>query len=119
MAGEAQHEHHGIDYVEITVGSVEGAKTFYSEAFGWTFNDYGPDYAGIVGKHREVGGLTTGEASGGGPLVVLYSSDLDASLTAVVASGGKIVTPPFEFPGGRRFHFADPFGNELAVWSPH
>jgi len=112
------HTQHGIDYVEFTVRDLVAAKRFYGAAFGWTFNDYGPDYAGIQGRDREPGGLRrSDEARLGGPLVVLYSSDLKASLAAVRAAGGKIVKEPFAFPGGRRFHFEDPSGNELAVWS--
>lgn len=114
----AAHQHHCIDYIELTVKDVAKAKAFYGEAFGWQFSDYGPDYAGIKGKGREVGGLTKGKprVNGGGPLVVLFSNDLDASLAAVKAAGGK-VKKPFAFPGGRRFHFLDPSGNELAVWA--
>ena len=119
MADSSPHQHHGIDYVEITARDLTQAKAFYGGAFGWEFRDYGPGYAGIVGKEREVGGLAEGEPTGtGGPLVVLYSVDLDATLDGVTKAGGTIVKPPFDFPGGRRFHFADPSGNELAVWSP-
>lgn len=120
MSEHAAHEHHGIDYLELTAVDVADAKRFYAAAFGWSFNDYGPDYAGIRGAAREVGGLCKGDlvaARAGHPLVVLYSRDLDASLAAVVAAGGTIATAPFTFPGGRRFHFRDPSGNELAVWS--
>ncbi len=118
MARTSNHEHHGIDYVELTVTDVAAAKNFYSGAFGWTFNEYGPDYAGIVHGGREVGGLRKDAAvRAGGPLVVLYSRELDATLAAVRAAGGRIVAEPYEFPGGRRFQFADPSGNELAVWS--
>jgi len=114
----SQHTHHAIDYVEITVRDVAAAKRFYAGAFGWTFMDYGPGYAGIRGADREVGGLAQApDVEKGGPLVVLYSRDLDASVAAVRSAGGKIVKAPFEFPGGRRFHFEDPSGNELAVWS--
>jgi predicted enzyme related to lactoylglutathione lyase len=113
------HEHHAIDYVEITVGDLAEAKRFYVTAFGWTFNDYGPEYAGIQGKERELGGLRQAEpVRRGGPLVVLYSEDLEASRAAVESAGGTLVQEPFSFPGGRRFHFEDPSGNELAVWSP-
>jgi len=113
------HTHHAIDYIEITVTDIEDAKRFYAGAFGWSFNDYGPDYAGIKGPDGEIGGLTKGETvARGGPLVVLYSDDLDASLDAVRKAGGTIVKDPFEFPGGRRFQFTDPSGNELAIWSP-
>ena len=109
--------HQSIDYVEITVRDVAAAKVFYATAFGWAFNDYGPDYAGIVGPDHEAGDLSQGEPRPGGPLVVMYSDDLEATLDGVKAAGGRIVVEPFAFPGGRRFQFADPSGNELAVWS--
>jgi len=114
-----QHNHHEINYIEFEVGDMAQAKQFYEAAFDWKFNDYGPGYAGIQ-KHGggEVGGLRlTSEFATGGPLVILYSSDLDRSLEAVRAAGGDVTQEPFEFPGGRRFHFKDPSGNELAVWS--
>jgi uncharacterized protein len=118
MTTTPAHTHHTIDYVEITVTEVAAAKAFYASAFGWTFTDYGPEYAGIQGVGREQGGLTQGTPSGrGGPLVVLFSADLDATLNAVRAAGGRISTEPFRFPGGRRFHFLDPSGNELAVYT--
>lgn len=110
--------HHTIDYIEFTVREVAEARQFFTAAFGWGFNDYGPDYAGIQapGGDGEVGGLRPGDPVPGGPLVILYSDDLEATLDAVKAAGGRIVTEPFDFPGGRRFHFEDPSGNELAVW---
>jgi uncharacterized protein len=112
------HTHHGIDYVELTVHDLTAAKRFYGAAFGWKFNDYGPEYAGIQGVDGEVGGLHRTDALRlGGPLLILYSNDLDSSLAAVRAAGGRIVREPFSFPGGRRFQFADPSGNELGVWS--
>ncbi|MDP9799627.1 putative enzyme related to lactoylglutathione lyase [Catenuloplanes nepalensis] len=115
------HNHHAIDYVELTVTDLEAAKRFYGAAFGWRFNDYGPAYAGIRGPHDdapEAGGLSaTGEVRPGGPLVLLYSADLDATVDAVRAAGGRIVQGPYAFPGGRRFHFTDPSGNELGAWS--
>ena len=113
------HTHHAIDYVEFTVIDLEEAKRFYAAAFGWTFNDYGPEYAGIRGGDRELGGLhQTSQLRRGGPLVVVYSQDLDTTLSAVKLAGAEVLREPFPFPGGRRFHFADPSGNELAVWSP-
>lgn len=116
--GSAAHVHHTIDYIELTVTDLVEARRFYSAAFGWSFNDYGPDYAGIQGTDREVGGLRKDAAvSRGGPLVVLYSADLEQTLTATQDAGGTITKEPFAFPGGRRFHFTDPSGNELAVWS--
>lgn len=115
------HRHHSIDYIEIPALDVAAAKQFYSAAFGWGFNDYGPEYAGIQDPAvdgREAGGICRADETGsGGPLVILYSDDLDASLAAVVAAGGIIANGPYDFPGGRRFHFNDPSGNELAVWS--
>ncbi len=118
MNDETTHTHHAIDYIEITVTDIATAKDFYGSAFGWQFNDYGPDYAGIKGAHREVGGLARGETAPGGALVVLFSEQLDKTLDAVRNAGGTITKEPFTFPGGQRFHFSDPSGNELAVWTP-
>ncbi len=117
MSHHDRHTHHAIDYIEITVADVGAAKRFYAGAFGWTFQDYGLDYAGIQAAGREGGGLAKGTPGSGGPLVILYSKDLDASLAAVRAAGGTITKEPYSFPGGRRFHFADPSGNVLAVWA--
>lgn len=115
--------HHTIDYIEFTVRDLAESKRFYAAAFGWAFNDCGPGYSGIQrsGGEGEIGGLTQGEVaapSAGAPLVVLGSSALEASLAAVEGAGGTIVEPIFGFPGGRRFHFADPSGNVLGVWQP-
>ena len=112
--------HHAIDYIEISVTDVAAAKRFYGAAFGWRFNDYGPGYAGILGQgsDAEVGGFAqVDEVRAGGPLVVLYSNELEETVTAVERAGGRIAKSIFAFPGGRRFHFCDPAGNELAVWS--
>lgn len=112
------HAHHEIDYIEFLVRDIDASKRFYAAAFGWTFTDYGPDYAGIHGSAREQGGLRRADSvPKGGPLVVLYSADLEATHAAVKAAGGRIVQEIFSFPGGRRFHFEDPSGSELAVWS--
>ncbi|MGA9869878.1 MAG: VOC family protein [Rhodococcus sp. (in: high G+C Gram-positive bacteria)] len=116
----SNNKHHRIDYVELSVTDLAIARAFYSRAFGWEFNEYGPMYAGIVGADGgEVGGLAVTEAPApvGGPLVLLYSDDLDATVDAVRAAGGTIVNGPYAFPGGRRFHFSDPSGNELGVWA--
>jgi hypothetical protein len=114
--------HHTIDYVELTVTDLDAAARFYADAFGWRFTSYGPGYAGIRHPHDdaapEVGGLRLGEdVRPGGPLVLLYSADLDASVAAVTRAGGRVVAGPYPFPGGRRFSFTDPSGNELGVWS--
>jgi len=112
-----QHTHHSLDYLEITVTDMDAAKRFYAEAFDWEFNDYGPTYAGIRKGEGEVGGLRLDDTvQRGGPLPILYSADLDATVESVRAAGGEIVAPIFDFPGGRRFHFLDSSGNELAVW---
>ncbi|GAB2683993.1 VOC family protein [Thalassiella azotivora] len=122
MTSSASPRHHTIDYVELTVTDLQEAKRFYAEAFGWRFTDYGPGYAGITDPRDEsppeVGGLALGdETRPGGPLVLLYSDDLDESVDAVTRAGGRVVDGPYAFPGGRRFHFADPSGNELGVWA--
>ncbi len=110
--------HHRIDYIELTVSDMQAAQRFYREAFGWEFTDYGPDYAGIKLGDGEMGGMRSDVlVKVGGPLVILYSDDLEASRDAVTRAGGGISSEPFEFPGGRRFHFSDPSGNELAVWT--
>ena len=111
--------HHRIDYIEFSVLDMARAKAFYEQAFGWAFTDYGPGYAGIQGGEEEQGGLALSETpnAGGSPLVILFSTELDASRAAVAEAGGTIKVEPFDFPGGRRFHFVDTEGNELAVWS--
>ncbi|MGL5927379.1 MAG: VOC family protein [Dermatophilaceae bacterium] len=117
----SHHTHHALDYVELPVRDLERTRTFYASAFGWSFNDYGPDYAGIRDLDREgaeVGGFArSDDIAPGGVLLLLYSTDLDASLAAVVSAGGTIVREPFDFPGGRRFQFTDPDGHQLGVWS--
>lgn len=110
--------HHAIDYIEIAVADLNAAKRFYDAAFGWEFTDYGPTYAGIRrADGGEQGGLSgSGTRPRGGPLVLLWSADLDATAASVTAAGGTVVEGPYDFPGGRRFHFLDPAGNELGVW---
>lgn len=110
--------HHRIDYIEFSVTDMAEAQRFYRAAFGWEFTDYGPEYAGIRRGDGEAGGFTVADAvTGGGPLVILYSGALERTLGAVRDAGGTITKDIFGFPGGRRFHFRDPSGNELAVWS--
>jgi len=114
--------HHKINYIEFAATDVARAKEFYGKVFGWKFQDYGPEYASFDRASAGIdGGFWTekaGEAFGkSAPLVVLYSADLKATETAIVAAGGSIVAPTFAFPGGRRFHFSDGIGNVLAVWS--
>ena len=116
------HDRH-INYIELPATDMSAAKKFYSTAFGWTFTDYGPEYASFSAKEAGVdGGLrgdgqVTAALEGTGVLVVLYASELEGTLSRVQSAGAPIAKPIFSFPGGRRFHFRDPSGNELAVWS--
>ncbi|SOC42814.1 hypothetical protein SAMN05892877_110161 [Rhizobium subbaraonis] len=107
-----------IDYIEFNVADIARSKAFYGSAFGWTFTDYGPEYCEFQ-DGRLTGGFTTLAPvnAGGGPLVILFADDLEDALTRVEMAGGRIARPIFPFPGGRRFHFSDPDGYELAVWS--
>jgi predicted enzyme related to lactoylglutathione lyase len=108
-----------IDYIELGVTDIPHAKRFYGDLFGWTFEDYGDDYT-TFNHGRGQGGFTKVETvTRGGALIVLYARDLEDIERTVSAAGGKIVRDIFSFPGGRRFHFADPSGNELAIWSDH
>jgi predicted enzyme related to lactoylglutathione lyase len=114
--GQAENDRR-IDYVEFPVTDIEEAKGFYSEVFGWSFTDYGPEYTSFF-DGRLAGGLWKSDTvASGGPLIVLYAVDLPGIEARVKMHGGRIVKETFEFPGGRRFHFTDPSGNELAVWS--
>ena len=108
-----------IDYIEMPAREPAVAKRFFTELFGWTFEDYGPDYvafseSGLEGGFRSI---EEGEDLMNGALVILYHENLSEIKDQVVKAGGKIVQEIFSFPGGRRFHFADPSGNELAIWS--
>lgn len=107
----------GINYIEFGVRNIAETKRFYGDAFGWTFQDWGDDYASFSEAGVD-GGFRSDDASTiGRPLVILYSVDIEGALRRVEKAGGKLVKPIFSFPGGRRFHFADPAGNELAIWS--
>lgn len=114
--------HNKITYIEFTTTDIERTKQFYSAVFGWTFKDWGSDY---IDCNAADSGIAIGFAKGEplheesktAPLVVLYSADLKATEAAIVAAGGSITVPVFEFPGGRRFHFSDGAGNLLGVWS--
>ncbi len=113
---QQQHDRR-IDYIEFPATDIQATKRFYEQVFSWEFTDYGPDYTSFA-DGRLTGGLRKVDSHPtGGPLVVIYAVDLDQSQQAVIEAGGTIVREPFEFPGGRRFHFTDPSGNELAVWS--
>lgn len=112
--------HHHFNYIELPAIDISAMKAFYTAAFGWNYVDYGPNYAAITGAG--VDGGFDGDAGARGPsnqgvLVILQSDDLEASEQLVIKAGGVISVPIFSFPGGRRFHFIDPSGNELGVWT--
>jgi predicted enzyme related to lactoylglutathione lyase len=113
---------HVIDYVELAVDDLEQSKAFYATALGWAFNDYGPDYAGIKDPRTggEFGGLSphAPAARGEGVLALIRTDDADAALASVVDAGGRIQVAMHDYPGGRRFTFADPSGNILGVYEP-
>lgn len=110
------HTNNHIDYVEFAAQDLAAAKLFYTTAFGWEFQDWGPDYVSFSGAGVE-GGFRGGETpAAGGALVILYADDLEAAEKRVVDAGGEIFEK-LDFPGGRRFHFRDPAGNVLGVWT--
>lgn len=109
-----------INYVELPSRDLEVTKSFFSAAFGWSFVDYGPEYVAIEDAGLDGGFFKSDKVattSNGSVLVVLYSATLEETLEKVKSAGGTIVQDIFSFPGGRRFHFTDPNGNEYAVWS--
>lgn len=110
-------ESNHINYIELRAKDLEAVKDFYAKSFGWTFTDYGPDYVAFSHSGLDGGFEKSDEEIINGALVVLYHEDLEATKEKVVSANGKISRDIFSFPGGRRFHFLDPSGNELAVWS--
>lgn len=112
-------QHNLINYIEIPVKDMEKSKDFFARAFGWSFVDYGPDYAAISDAGIDAGIFVsdkTMSTESGSALIVLFSDDLEASRSHILAIGGGIVQDIFSFPGGRRFHFSDLNGNEYAIW---
>jgi len=109
-----------LSYVEFPASNIPATKLFFEKVFGWTFQDYGPDYSSFNNQGLDGGfykSNLTSIASNGAALLVLKSDDLVHTQSIVEAAGGKISTAIFSFPGGRRFHFIEPSGNEFAVWS--
>jgi len=106
-----------VDYVEFPATDLPATRAFYERAFGWKFTDYGPDYTAFEDGRLTGGFHTEAPVVRGGALVILFAVDIDDAERRVREAGGAIVKPTFSFPGGRRFHFTDPSGNELAVWS--
>ena len=106
-----------IDYVELPSATAhELTRAFYAKAFGWTFSDYGPDYSATTNGAVDLGLNGTADDALSAPLPVVRVDDLEAAFDAVTKAGGVIARAIFSFPGGRRFHFVDPSGSELAVW---
>tara|TARA_B100001059_G_scaffold109513_1_gene109563 strand:+ start:304 stop:651 length:348 start_codon:yes stop_codon:yes gene_type:complete len=108
-----------INYIEIPAQNIAATKDFFSDVFGWSFIDYGPEYCSFIGQGVD-GGFFKSDlvvTKNGSPLIVLYSNELKATQDKIEKAGGKIIKPTFSFPGGRRFHFNDPNENEFAVWS--
>src|SRR5690348_9174602 len=116
-------DNHRIDYVEFSVGDIARSRNFYGKAFGWSFKDYGPGYCEFSdgrltgGFTLDGGGNPGGSIKRAGALVILYAGNLAETQRRIEEAGGSIVKPAYAFPGGRRFHFTDPDGYELAVWS--
>ncbi|MBV9929433.1 MAG: VOC family protein [Alphaproteobacteria bacterium] len=104
-----------FNYVELPVAEIGPARAFYEQAFGWALADFGPTYAATLTGDTDLGLQADAAEATKAPLPVIDVPDLEAALAAVAAAGGRIVRPIFAFPGGRRFHFLDPAGNELAV----
>ncbi len=115
------HEHHNkLNYVEFSAQDLTSTKAFFEKAFSWKFTDYGPQYTAFSGVGLDGGFYYNDKASvaeQGGALLVFYSETLEQTLDKVEQSGGVINKAIFSFPGGRRFHFIEPSGNEFAVWS--
>lgn len=117
-------EHEKINYVEFPTKDIMASKAFFSQAFNWEFTDYGPEYSAFSADSAGLeGGFYSADLSAsshsGSALIVLFSASLEQTQHKVEAAGGSIVKDIFPFPGGRRFHFTDPTGNEFAVWSNH
>ena len=114
------NEHEKINYVEFPSRNIQATKDFFSQVFSWSFQDYGPDYSAFSDQGLN-GGFFKADLSSstdnGAALIVFYSTDLEATREKVKTANGIIVKPIFPFPGGRRFHFTEPGGNEFAVWS--
>ncbi len=114
------NEHEKLNYVEFSASNLAETKSFFSSVFGWEFEDFGPEYAAFSGEGLDGGFFKSEQSSStnnGAALLIFYSNNLEDTITKVKDSGGKIIKPIFSFPGGHRFHFTEPSGNEFAVWS--
>lgn len=108
-----------IDYVELDSDDIAASQSFLAKAFGWTFEDFGPSYQAFANAGIDGGLNGLGERAPGAPLIILKADDLEDALARVEAAGGVVTRAIQPFPGGRRFHFKEPGGNELGVWSPN
>ena len=106
------------NFIELPAADLGAAKSFYSGLFGWSLTDYGPTYSCTTTGDVDVGLQGDRQNAPAAPLPVVEVADLETAFAAVTTLGGTIVKPIFSFPGGRRFHFRDPNGNELAAWKP-
>ncbi|CAH0528763.1 VOC family protein [Vibrio hippocampi] len=114
------NQHEKLNYVEFAAKDLASTKSFFSSVFGWEFVDYGSEYAAFSGQGLDGGFFKAdccSQTHTGAALLVFYSADIDATLNKVAQHGGEIIRPIYEFPGGCRFHFVEPSGNEFAVWS--
>ena len=114
------NQHEKINYLELPANNIPATKDFFITVFGWTFQDFGPDYTAFSDQTINGGFFKAplnSRVDNGGVLVVFYSNDLEATQKKIEEANGTIVKPIFTFPGGRRFHFTEPSGNEFAVWS--
>ena len=114
------NDHEKINYVEFPAKDIEAAKEFFTAVFAWSFVDYGPGYSAFTNEGIDGGFFKSDLCSSsehGAALIVFYSNDLDTTKSKIENAGGSIINPIFSFPGGRRFHFSDPNGNEYAVWT--
>ncbi|NAW58851.1 MULTISPECIES: VOC family protein [unclassified Vibrio] len=114
------HQHEKLNYVEFGAKDLAATKAFFSAVFGWAFVDYGPEYTAFSDQGLDGGFFraeTCNQTSTGGALLVFYSADIESTLAKVTQHGGQVTRPVFDFPGGCRFHFKEPSGNEFAVWS--
>jgi len=113
-------QHHSINYIEFPAKDMYKTKMFFAEVFGWKFQDYGTEYCAFMDAGIDGGFFKSklvASSRQGGALIVFYSDSLEKSEEKILQSGGSIIEPIFQFPGGRRFHFGDPNGNEFAIWS--
>jgi len=122
IAGEKLSQHEKIDYLEYPSHDLALTKAFFENVFSWVFTDYGPEYTAFEEQGLQGGGGfyksdLTSKSKNGAALAVFYSDDLEVILAKIEAAGGVVVKPVFSFPGGSRFHFEEPGGNEFAVWA--